>query len=132
PAVIATLGALYLFWRMRDTPQSIGLPPIEKYRHEYPPEEKEPHEKELPMQELLFKHIFPNKMLWVVAIANTFVYIARYALVDWGPTYLKEVKGATLPEAGFSTTVLEFSGAAGMLMMGWISDRIGGRRGRVS
>jgi sugar phosphate permease len=31
-------------------------------------------------------------MLWVLAIANIFVYIARYAMVDWGPTYLKEVK----------------------------------------
>src|SRR5207249_8814407 len=65
PAVIATLGAVYLFIRMRDTPQSVGLPPIEQYKGEYPPEEKEHQEKELPARELLFKYIFPNKMLWV-------------------------------------------------------------------
>src|SRR5258708_29800866 len=28
PGVIATLCAIYLFWRMRDTPQSEGLPPV--------------------------------------------------------------------------------------------------------
>lgn len=53
-------------------------------------------------------------------------------MVDWGPTYLKEVKGASLGEAGFSTLVIEFAGAAGMLTMGWVSDKIGGLRARVS
>ena len=71
-------------------------------------------------------------MLWVLSIANIFVYIARYAMVDWGPTYLKEVKGASLAEGGFSTLVIEFAGAAGMLTMGWLSDKLGGRRARVS
>lgn len=132
PGAIAALFACYLFWRMRDTPQSEGLPPVEEYKNDYPPEEKEPHERDLTARELLFRYILPNKMLWVVAIANVFVYIARYAMVDWGPTYLKEVKGASIGQGGFSTTIIEFSGAAGMLTMGWLSDKIGGRRGRVS
>jgi OPA family glycerol-3-phosphate transporter-like MFS transporter len=132
PGVIATLCAVYLFWRMRDTPQSVGLPPVEEYKKDYPPEEREDHERELGARELLCKYILPNKMLWVLSIANIFVYIARYAMVDWGPTYLKEVKGASLAEGGFSTLVIEFAGAAGMLTMGWLSDKLGGRRGRVS
>ena len=53
-------------------------------------------------------------------------------MVDWGPTYLKEVKGASLAEGGFSTLVIEFAGAAGMLTMGWLSDKLGGLRARVS
>jgi OPA family glycerol-3-phosphate transporter-like MFS transporter len=53
-------------------------------------------------------------------------------MVDWGPLYLQKVKGASLSQGGFSTLLIEFSGAAGMLMMGWLSDKIGGRRGRVS
>jgi OPA family glycerol-3-phosphate transporter-like MFS transporter len=35
-------------------------------------------------------------------------------------------------QGGFSTLLIEFSGAAGMLIMGWLSDKTGGRRGRVS
>lgn len=132
PGLISALCALYLFWRMRDTPQSVGLPSVEEHTGEYPPEEKENHEKELTARELFLHYILPNKMLWVLAIANIFVYIARYSLVDWGPTYLKEVKGASLQEGGFSTLLIEFAGGLGMLTMGWLSDKLGGRRGRVS
>lgn len=132
PGVLATLCAFYLFWRMRDTPQSVGLPSIEEFHNEIAPGDVKAHEAELTTRELLGKYILPNKMLWLIAIANVFVYIARYSMVDWGPTYLKEVKGASLTEGGFSTLVIEFAGAAGMLTMGWLSDRLGGRRGMVS
>lgn len=132
PGIFATLGAVYLFWRMRDTPQSVGLPSVEEYKNDWPPEEQGAHEQELSFKEMFLKYILPNKMLWVLALANVFVYIMRYSMVDWGPTYLKEVKGASLVEGGFSTTVIEFAGAAGMLSMGWVSDKVGGRRGRVS
>ncbi len=81
---------------------------------------------------MFFHYILPNRMLWLLAFANVFVYIARYAMVDWGPTYLKETKGASLTEGGFSTLIIEFAGIAGMLIMGWLSDKIGGRRARVS
>jgi sugar phosphate permease len=132
PGIIALLGAAYLFWRVRDTPQSEGLPPVEEYKNDWPPEEQGKHERELSFKEMFLEYILPNRMLWVLAFANVFVYIARYAMVDWGPTYLKEVKGASLSAGGFSTLVIEFSGAAGMLTMGWLSDKLGGRRGRVS
>jgi OPA family glycerol-3-phosphate transporter-like MFS transporter len=132
PGAIALVGAAYLFWRMRDAPQSVGLPCVEEYKDDYPPEERESHERELTTRELLFKYILPNRMLWVLSIANIFVYIARYAMVDWGPQYLREVKGATVGQGGFSTLLIEFSGAAGMLIMGRLSDKTGGRRGRVS
>ncbi|PWU08342.1 MAG: MFS transporter [Verrucomicrobia bacterium] len=167
PGAIATVCAIYLFWRMRDTPQSVGLPPIEEYQqthaqsstihhpssiiHHPPSALSDPRpigapkhreggstlappspEPDLTLRELLLKYILPNKMLWILALANVFVYIARYAMVDWGPTYLKEIKGATLVEGGWSTLIIEFAGGAGMLTMGWLSDKLGGLRGRVS
>jgi OPA family glycerol-3-phosphate transporter-like MFS transporter len=132
PGIIALCCAAYLFWRMRDTPQAEGLPPIEEYKKEISPAAGSGPERELTTREIMLQHILPNKMLWLIAIANVFVYIARYAMVDWGPTYLKEMKGASLKQGGFSTLVIEFAGAAGMLTMGWLSDRAGGRRGMVS
>ncbi|MEK7674287.1 MAG: MFS transporter [Verrucomicrobiota bacterium] len=132
PGLIATLGAFYLFWRMRDTPPSVGLPPVEEYRNEYPPEEEVHDENNLRFREILVRYILNNKALWLIAITNFFVYIARYSMLDWGPTYLKEKKGASILEGGFSTLLIEFAGAAGMLIMGWVSDRFDGRRGMVS
>jgi OPA family glycerol-3-phosphate transporter-like MFS transporter len=133
PAVLALLCALYLVLRLRDTPQSVGLPPIEEYKNDYPATGADAaHERELGTRELLFSYVLNNKYLWLFALANFFVYIARYSMLDWGPTYLKEVKHASLKDGGMSTAVFEFAGIFSTLIMGWVSDRVGGRRGMVS
>ena len=94
---------------MRDTPPSVGLPPVEEYRNEYPPEEEVHDENNLRFREILVRAILNNKALWLIAITNFFVYIARYSMLDWGPTYLKEKKGASILEGGFSTLLIEFA-----------------------
>lgn len=132
PGVLALVGAVYLLWRLRDTPQSEGLPPIEEYKDDFPADEEEDHERELGTRELLVDYVLKNKYIWLFAIANLFVYIARYSMLDWGPTYLKEVKGASLEEGGYSIFIYEFAGIASTLLFGWLSDRVGGRRGLVS
>ncbi len=133
PGVLAVLCAIYLLVRLRDTPQSVGLPPIEEYKDDYPVGGAlAMHERELGTRELLFKYVLNNKYLWLFAIANFFVYIARYSMLDWGPTYLKEVKHASLQDGGLSTAVFEFAGIVSTLLMGWVSDKTGGRRGMVS
>ena len=134
PGTIALIGSVYLFKRLRDTPQSIGLPPIEEYTNSYPEHEtnSENREKELTTRELFVDNILRNKYLWLFAIANLFVYIVRYSMLDWGPTYLREVKQSTLEGGGIAILVLEFGGIPSTLLMGWLSDKVGGRRGMVS
>lgn len=132
PGIIALRMAVYLLITMRDTPQSVGLPPVEEFRNDYPAEEVEHSEKELTTKELFMNYILFNKYLWIFAVANFFVYIVRYSLLDWGPTYLKEVKHASIEEGGGSTFVYEFAGIGSTILMGWLSDRLGGRRGMVS
>ena len=132
PGVLAVLCAVYLVLRLRDTPQSVGLPPVEEYKKDATVPKNPEHEQELPTRELLVHYILKNKYLWLFAAANFFVYIARYALLDWGPTYLKEVKHASLEDGGYSTAVFEFAGIFSTLLMGWLSDKAGGRRGMVS
>jgi MFS transporter, OPA family, glycerol-3-phosphate transporter len=132
PGILAVLCAIYLLLRLRDTPQSVGLPPVEEYRNDYPPAGNEDREEELSTRDLLVHYILKNRYLWLFAAANFFVYIARYSLLDWGPTYLKEVKHASLGEGGVSTAALEFSGILSTILMGWLSDKAGGRRGMIS
>lgn len=138
PAGIALLGAAYLLLRLRDTPQSEGLAPIEVYRNDHPVSQAEGGlcagscERELSTRELLVDHVLKNRVLWLFAAANFFVYIVRYAMLDWGPTYLREVKGGTLEQGGLVVAVVEFAGIPSTLLMGWLSDRWGGRRGLVS
>lgn len=133
PGVIALACALYLAVRLRDTPQSVGLPPVEVYRNDFPPaEEGLSHERELGTRELLVQYVLTNRWLWVFAIANFFVYIVRYSMLDWGPIYLREVKHASLEGGGWAVLLIEFGGIPSTLLMGWLSDRVGGRRGMVS
>lgn len=131
PGVLAILCAVYLLLRLRDTPQSVGLPPVEEYRNDYPAGQAG-CEQELGTRELLVNYVLKNRYLWLLAIANFFVYIARYSMLDWGPTYLKEIKQASLQQGGFSTAIFEFAGMWSTLLMGWLSDKLGGRRGMIS
>lgn len=131
PGVLAVLCAIYLMLRLRDTPQSVGLPPVEEYRQDFPAGQPE-HEQELGTRELFVNCVLKNRYIWLLATANFFVYIARYSMLDWGPTYLKEVKQASLQEGGFSTAIFEFCGMFSTMLMGWLSDKVGGRRGMIS
>ncbi|MBX7057639.1 MAG: MFS transporter [Leptospirales bacterium] len=132
PGAIALAGALYLLARLRDTPQSLGLPSIEEFRNDYPPAGRETHEKELNIRELIIDNVLTNRIIWTFALANFFVYIARYAMIDWGPHFLKEARGVDIVAAGFSTSVLETAAIPTTILVGWYSDRLKGRRGLVS
>jgi len=132
PGILAVLCAIYLLIRLRDTPQSVGLPPIEEYRNDYPPGDNKNSEVELGTYDLLVNYIFKNRFIWLFAGANFFTYIARYSMLDWGPTYLKEVKHASIGEGGVSTAALEFSAIFSSILVGWLSDKLGGRRGMMS
>lgn len=132
PGVLAVLCAVYLMWRMIDTPKSVGLPPVEEYRDDYVAAKEPGGEREISVRELFVTYILGNKWLWLLCFANVFIYIARYSMLDWGPMYLRSVKGASISQGGLSTTVIEFAGIAGMMLMGWVSDKLGGRRARVT
>ncbi|MBI2434558.1 MAG: MFS transporter, partial [Candidatus Hydrogenedentes bacterium] len=89
-------------------------------------------ERDLTIQELMLERVLTNKYIWLLAFANFFAYITRYSMLDWGPMYLREVKHATLSEGGLAVMVTEFGGIPSTIFLGWISDKIGGRRGMVA
>jgi len=134
PGVIAAVGAVYLLIRLCDTPQSVGLPPIEEYNKDCAAEVKpgDSPERELTTRELFIDHVLLNKYVWLLAIANFFAYVSRYSMLDWGPTYLREIKDATVTTGGLAVLITEFSGIPPTIFFGWISDRAGGRRGMVA
>ncbi len=122
PAAVAILIALFAYVMIRDTPQSCGLPSIEKYRNDYPKNYSAKAEEVLTTKEIFFKYVLNNKMLWYIAIANAFVYMVRYGCLDWAPTYLKEAQGYNIKEAGWAYFAYEFAAIPGTLVCGWLSD----------
>ena len=134
PGVIAAIGAAYIYARLRDTPQSVGLPPIEEYKNDFPKGglAEDELERRLSYRELLLDKVLLNPYVWLLAIANFFAYIARYGMIDWGPQLLREVKHVTLKEGSYVQMAIEFGGIPSTIFFGWVSDRIGGRRGMVA
>ena len=124
PAIAAIGVAIFIFITMRDTPQSCGLPPIEVYKNDYPEDYNAKHEQELTAKEIFKKYILPNKLLWYIAFANVFVYLLRYGVLDWAPTYLKEVKHFTVSKSSWAYFLYEWAGIPGTLLCGWMSDKL--------
>jgi OPA family glycerol-3-phosphate transporter-like MFS transporter len=124
PGFIALAVAVIAYILIRDTPQSCGLPPIEKYKNEFSKDYSEEHEKELSAKQIFFNYIFNNRMLWYIAFANVFVYLVRYGVLDWAPTYLKEAKGFSVNQSGWAYFAYEYAGIPGTLLCGWISDKV--------
>jgi len=124
PGIIALFVAFMAYLLIRDTPQSCGLPPIEEYKNDYPLNYSKAHENEFSAKEIFFNYVFNNRMLWYIAIANAFVYLVRYGILDWSPTYLEEAKGFSVKETGWAYFAYEYAGIPGTLLCGWISDKV--------
>ncbi len=130
PAGLALAGTFFLLERMRDTPQSLGLPPVEQYKNDIPENiSQTTHLQKGEFKHILIEHVFKNPLIWMISLANFFVYSVRYAILDWGPTLLTQTKGVNLKQAGWFTAGYEFAGIAGMLVGGWMMDKVFKGRG---
>jgi len=149
PGTIGILGAFFLFNRLRDTPESMGLEPVESY---YAKKQNLVTEtvssKEIILQKenvsqdtanvssatdawttTLYKHVFSNPAIWIVSLANFFVYIARFSILDWAPTFLKQAKNIDIAQAGVVSSCYELFGVCGMLCSGLLMDKVFRGRG---
>jgi OPA family glycerol-3-phosphate transporter-like MFS transporter len=133
PGMIAVFIAFLVYLMVRDRPNAVGLPKIEEHRNDYPPDPEEASEERLGAKEIFVKYVFKNKMLWFIAVANAFVYLVRYGVLDWAPTYLSEAKGFSFEESGWAYFAYEWAGIPGTILAGYMSDKwFKGNRAPVS
>ncbi len=129
PGLVALVISLYLYNRLRNSPNDVGLPIVEEYKEcELP--SKQDYER-LPIYDLM-KLIFYNRLMWYICFANMFVYIVRLGIIFWAPLFLYQLKNITIAEAGWQVASYEILGLVGGISAGWMSDKIfQGRRGPV-
>ncbi|HUX79027.1 MAG TPA: MFS transporter, partial [Alphaproteobacteria bacterium] len=131
PAFVSMGLAFFLFNRLRDTPQKVGLPPVEEYKGDVN-HVSHLYEERITLKEVLTT-VLANKLVWFMAIANMCLYIPRMGIFFWAPTFLKEYKGVTLIIAGMQLVSFEIACLIGGITAGWISDRFfAGRRGPIA
>ena len=119
PAAIAAAGVIFVIITLRDTPKSVGLPELENTKTEL-----DDNDSPEAFRAFLRKKVFRNPIIWVLAVTDLFVYVVRFAILDWGPTFLQDREVPLSPElAGWTLAIFEIAGCVGMLCAGWVSDK---------
>lgn len=134
PGILCVLVGLFLINRLRDTPESLGLPPIEVYRNDFQGKiESKEEQKALSAKELLVEFVLKNPYIWLLAVAYFFVYFVRMGINDWTALFLVESKGYSSIHANGCVSLFEVGGFFGCLVAGWSSDRLfGAKRGPIN
>ncbi len=150
PAIIALLTTAFLINRLRDTPESMGMPPIEEFAASHL-ELKIDDQKDNPQNSVTgpretecvgaetvqpedrsvsgtsgpgtLSLVVHNPYIWLICLANFFIYVVRFSFFNWAPTYLHEVKQISLQMSGNLTANFEIAGLFGSVLAGWLADR---------
>ena len=131
PGVICILGAVFLYNRLRDNPESLGLPPIEEYRNDVADAPKQSDG--MSTIQIFMTYVLGNPSIWVLAVAYFFLYLARIGINEWTTLYLMQTKHYSAIVAPGTFSSFEVGGFIGVLVAGWGSDHFfGARRGPVN
>ncbi len=124
PSFVALLLAVFCWWGLRDRPQSCGLPPIDEYRQDFSCKKAvKGEENKIPFKRLFVDYIFKNNILWLLALANAFVYLIRYGISDWAPIYLQEMNLMNSEQSNLAFALHNYAGIPGTIVCGWISTQ---------
>ena len=144
PGVLALAAAALVFFMVRETPTEAGLEELEVGAGEGGVEvegegdgdggvegegEGEGEVREVTNAERR-RLVFGNKVIWIVSIANFFVYSVRFGFLDWGPTFLKQFKGIPVAKGGLMIIAFELAAVVGTVFAGWITDKVFKGRGQ--
>lgn len=119
PGLNGLLVALVLRYTLTDRPKALGLPPIAEYQGDA----VAPSGGAEPSIWQLQREVLANYRVWILGLASALMYVARYAVNNWGVLYLQLEKGYADVEAGFVVGIFPIVGSLGSISSGWISDR---------
>ena len=124
PAVLAGFAAVFTFFFVKDSPTEAGVEELEIENRTVgvsPTAVSNAERRRL---------VFGNKVIWLVALANFFVYIVRFGFLDWGPTFLNQFKGIPVAKGGLMIIAFELAAVIGTVFAGWVSDKLFKGRGQ--
>lgn len=124
PAAVLALIALCFIGLTRNKPSDIGLPEIAEDDSTNGESAQNPRAgAELSSGEIL-SIVLRNPVVWLISLMYFFTKMGRYAIFFWLPMYMVEHLGYGLAEAGYTSTLYEAAGFAGIVAAGYVSDRL--------
>ncbi len=125
---------LVVLTNQRNRPEDLGLPPVVDPGAEEAPDASVDTAAEASNEKLGLgwtKDVVIN--LAIVSTYYFFVKLIRYALWSWAPFFLSRNFGQKGDDAGYLSTLFDIFGVVGVIVTGWLSDRVfGSRRAGVS
>jgi sugar phosphate permease len=128
-AVLFGIWVLFI-WLQRNRPQDVGLPAIEDYKGEDRAvltggtQKEEAEEGSWP----LIWQVMSNRMVQLLAAVYLLLKPARYLILFWSPLYVNEKLGTGAAESGIIGSLFELAGPLGVLLGGYMSDKVFGSR----
>ncbi len=122
PAALAAAAAVFCFFCVKDSPTEAGVEELEIDGA------AKSHTSTVTTAERR-RLVFGNRVIWLIAIANFFVYIVRFGFLDWGPTFLKQFKGIPVSKGGLMIIAFELAAVIGTIFAGWVTDKVFKGRG---
>ena len=120
PAGVATVVAIVLALVVKDTPEQCG------FRNVFAGEADHADADVRADYGALFKQVFMNHVVWIMAGAYACTGAVRQAIDQWFPSYFQEVHHLNMKDSAAFQWVgflIPFVASAGSLLSGWISDR---------
>ena len=126
--ILGILTSFFILANVTDTPESVGLPPVEEYMKVEQLVVKEKSDGDSYMT-LLRKYVLTNKYIWILSIAFLCVYFVRYVTLSWAAIFLesRHLSKASIP---LIFTINPLVGALGGITAGFLTDKV--FRGRCS
>jgi sugar phosphate permease len=116
-SVVLTAVWIFVFFNQRNKPEDVGLEPID-----------DPEQDAVDQVAKSEKRVtWPREIVVNIAIVGAFYFFVkfiRYALWSWAPYLLKTELGLQTDEAGYLSTVFDLAGVAGVIICGWMSDKL--------
>lgn len=128
PAIICLIGAAGIFFTLRDTPSSVGLPEVEDLDSDKETSAAENNEEEQ-LEGSRYKYflkrlVFRNPIIWILALSNFCIYVIRFTILEWGTSFLTQYKGMDTDLAANVVATSEIvGGVGGALLAGWFTDK---------
>lgn len=134
-SVIAIIIAIFILWAGSDRPTTVGLPSITEFTGDevlLDDGKKSAAElTNLTLPQIFVKYILKNKVVWAITLTSMSLYLVRYGIMSWIPSYLTQFKGFTPGFSKWLVGIFELSAVPGVIILGTLSDFLKNHRAVV-
>lgn len=133
PGIFVILVSLFCWKFGGDNPEEEGLDSLRTMYGDKGESNIASEEEKVNMTygQLIWKYVFKNKSLLLVAAVNVALYFIRFAIEDWMPIYLHEVAMIPDAQAQLAISILEWIAIPGSLVFAFLAVKYPNKMAKI-